>query len=69
MKLKSDYIKENAYLRAKIVSIIAIPCNQKLFSCPNFGNPVLINDGAHSQRISHSRTFYCSVGHQFTFSN
>ena len=67
MKLKKELENELRELRLKIANIKEIPVGQRLFYCPNCGNPLLINTGAYTERTKH--TFYCSVGHQFTFTS
>ena len=67
MKLKVELEKELRELKTKLYNMKEIPCGQRMVYCPDCGNPVLINTGAYIERLKH--TFYCSVGHKFTYSN
>lgn len=70
MRLKHEIEQENRELKIEIHKLKnnQMPCGQVKDYCPNCGNPILINQGAYNNRRNNGvRTFYCSVGHSFTY--
>lgn len=69
MKLKSELIDELRQVKDELSRLRnnQIPCDYTMARCPDCGAAVLIYNGAYARRLDKSKTFYCAVGHPFTF--